>query len=257
MEGGKEMSKLGTLKMQISEMLKVRKSLWRGIIFAAPMAIIVWIVYEILNAVNSIGYKLLDLFLPASRLYWGMGVLLILFFVFLIGRIELYYQGRKRNIWQTFKEKTIGKIPFFGPLFARGDKTILSFEDFKRLTPCKFWLSDTTPHYGFIVNEQRVRGAETELDVYRPNVPTLIPGDLFPLKKRYVIKLGNPSGQILDKLASGGLISSQEEIPIPWEDETEEDFRERINLTPLEIAVKRIVGEKFRNPSQVPGSQIL
>jgi len=58
-------------------------------------------------------------------------------------------------------------------------------------------------------------------------------------------------------LASGGLISSQEEIPIPWEDETEEDFRERINLTPLEIAVKRIVGEKFRNPSQVPGSQIL
>jgi uncharacterized membrane protein len=46
------MSKLGTLKRQISEMLKVRQSLWRGIIFAAPMAIIVWIVYQILNGVN-------------------------------------------------------------------------------------------------------------------------------------------------------------------------------------------------------------
>ena len=244
------MSKLGTLKRQISEMPKVRKSLWKGIIFAAPMVIIIWLVYQVLNAVNSIGYKLLHLFVPASHLYWGMGVLLILFFFYLVGRIELHYQGKANSIWQTIKQKTIGKIPFIGPLVARGDKSILSFEDFKGLTPCKFWLSDTTPHYGFIVNEQKVRGAETELDVYRPNVPTLIPGDLFPLKKRLVIKLGNPSGEILDKLASGGLISAQEEIPVPWEDETEEDFRERINLTPLEIAVKRILGEKSRNPSQ-------
>ena len=97
------------------------------------------------------------------------------------------------------------------------------------MTPCKFWLSDTTPHYGFIVNEQKVRGAEAEIDVYRPNVPTIIPGDLFPLKKRLVIKLANSSSDILDKLASGGFVSSEEE------------FRERINLTPLEIAVKRIL----------------
>jgi hypothetical protein len=118
------------------------------------------------------------------------------------------------------------------------------------LTPCKFWLSDTTPHYGFIVNQQKVRGGETEIDVYRPNVPTIIPGDLFPLKRRFVIKLGNSSGEILDKLASGGFISSDEEIPLPWEDETEENFRERINLTPLEIAVRKIIGDKFRNLSQ-------
>jgi len=57
-----------------------------------------------------------------------------------------------------------------------------------------------------------------------------------------VIKLGNPSSEILDKLASCGFISSEEEIPIPWEDETEEEFRERINLTPLEIAVKKSRG---------------
>jgi len=92
-----------------------------------------------------------------------------------------------------------------------------------------------------------VRGGETEIDVYRPNVPTIIPGDLFPLKRRFVIKLANSSGEILDKLASGGLISSEEEIPIPWEDETEEAFRERVNSTPLEIAVRRIMGEKFTN----------
>ena len=95
-----------------------------------------------------------------------------------------------------------------------------------------------------------MRGGETEIDVYRPNVPTIIPGDLFPLKKRFVIKLANSSGEILDKLASGGLISSAEEIPIPWDDETEENFRERINLTPLEIAVRKIMGEKFRDLSQ-------
>lgn len=244
------MSILRKLNRQISEILQLKKTLWRGLVIAAPILIVIWIVYEILNAVNSLGDKLLALFVPERYMVWGMGLLLLLFFILLIGRIELYYEGREKSIWQTIKEKTVGRIPFFGPLFATGNRKVIAFEDFKALTPCKFWLSDTTPHYGFIVNQQKVRGGETEIDVYRPNVPTIIPGDLFPLKRRFVIKLGNSSAEILDKLASGGLISSDEEIPIPWGDETEEDFRERINSTPLEMAVRKIMGEKFRNLSQ-------
>ncbi|MFA4835475.1 MAG: hypothetical protein WC749_05330 [Dehalococcoidia bacterium] len=115
------------------------------------------------------------------------------------------------------------------------------------MTPCKFWLSDTTPHYGFIISEQKIRGAEAEINVYRPNVPTIFPGDLFPIKKRFVIKLGNPSSEILEKLTSCGFISYQEEILLPWEGETEEGFHERINLTPLEISTKRILEHSQRD----------
>ena len=244
------MSMLRKLSKQISQIFQFRKTLWRGLVLAAPILIVVWIVYEVLNAVNSLGDKFLKLFVPDKYVEWGMGFLVILFFIFILGRIEVHFEGRERSIWQTIKEKTFGRIPFFGPLFAARNRKVISFEDFRALTPCKFWLSDTTPHYGFIVNEQKVRGGETEIDVYRPNVPTIIPGDLFPLKKRFVIKLANSSGEILDKLASGGLISAAEEIPVPWEDETEEAFRERINLTPLEIAVRKIMGEQFRDLSQ-------
>ena len=211
--------------------------------------IIGWIIYGVLNVLNKIGNKILNPFISKGHIVWGMGLIVILILIYIIGRIEVFYEGKEKNIWKSIKTKTIGRIPLFGPFFLSTEKSVISLEELSKLTPCKFWLSDTTPHYGFIIREQKVRGADTEIDVYRPNVPTIIPGDLFPLKKRLVIKLGNPSGEILDKLASGGFIGSEEEIPIPWEDETEEEFHERINLTPLEIAVKRIIQEKSKDLS--------
>ncbi|MCX5999268.1 MAG: hypothetical protein NTU41_06650 [Chloroflexi bacterium] len=238
------MPKLHRWKERVFEIFPVRKTLWRGFVITAPLLIIVWIVFGVLSAVNSLGDKLLNPFVSGDHLFWGTGVLLVLAFMLIIGRIEVYYEGRQRGIWQA----AVGKIPFFGPFIAMSNTKAISFDSLRKLTPCKFWLSDTTPHYGFIVNQQKVRGTEAEIDVYRPNVPTIIPGDLMPLKKRLVIKLGNPSGEILQKLASGGLISSDEEIPVPWDDETEEEFRERINLTPLEIAVKRILAGQSGTP---------
>ncbi|MDD5094002.1 MAG: hypothetical protein PHV74_06450 [Dehalococcoidia bacterium] len=236
---------LAMLKMRISNVLQVKKTLWKGTIIALPIGVVFWILSGLLGAVNGLGDKLLTLFFPGRHIAWGFGFLVILFFIVFVGRMEVHFEGRERSTWQTIKQKSVGRIPFFGPLLA-SNKKILSYEDFKRLTPCKFWLSGTTPHYGFIINEQKVKGADTEIDVYRPNVPSIIPGDLFPLKKRLVIKLGNSPTDILDKLTSVGFISSAEEIPIPWDDETEEEFRERINLTPLEIAVKRIIAAQVR-----------
>jgi uncharacterized membrane protein len=244
------MPTLAAMRGRVSNIFPIKKTLWRGIVIVGPIGIVLWIILGVVNAVNTLGDKLITPFFPGRHVTWGIGFLIVLFFILVVGRIELYYEGKEKSIWQTFKEKSLAKIPFIGPLFATRNRKVISFQDFKELTPCKFWLSDTTPHYGFIVNEQKVKGADTEIDVYRPNVPTIIPGDLFPLKKRFVIKLGNPSSEILEKLASCGFISSQEEIPIPWEDETEEEFRERINLTPLEIAVKRILGENSNNLSQ-------
>jgi uncharacterized membrane protein len=236
-----------SITKRISGVLQIKKTIWKGTIITLPIGVILLIIVGVLNAVNGLGDKMLTPFLPGRHIPWGFGFVVMAVVVVIIGRLEVHYEGRENSIWQTIKQKSVGRIPFLGPLLARSDKKVISYEDFKRLTPCKFWLSGTTPHYGFIINEQKVRGAETEIDVYRPNVPTIIPGDLFPVKKRMVIKLGNSSAEILDKLASGGFIRCEEEIPIPWEDETEAEFRDRINLTPLEIAVKRILQERFQN----------
>jgi len=240
-------SKLGAVGRRTTSWLQLSKTMWRGLIVALPIGIIIWIIYAVLNAINTIGNGMLSPFVSEQNLVWGMGLALVMVLIYILGRVELHYAGRPNNIWLKIKRKTVGKIPLFGPFFVSGDKNVISLEDLGKMTPCKFWLSDVTPHYGFIIREQPVRGAETELDIYRPNVPTIIPGDLFPMKKRMVIKLGNPAGEILDKLASGGFIGSEEEIPVPWDDETEEEFSERINLTPLEIAVKRVLGNKFKN----------
>ena len=237
------------MKKQIFNAFQFKKTLWRGLIIALPIVIIGWIIYGVLHAVNKLGDLILDPFVPEGQIIWGMGILVILFLIYVLGRVEIYSERRDRKLWRNIKTGTVGRIPLFGPFFITTEKHIISLEELSKMTPCKFWLSGTTPHYGFIIREQKIRGADTEVDVYRPSVPTIVPGDLFPIKKRLVIKLGNPSGEILDKLASGGFIGCDEEIPIPWEDETEEEFKERINLTPLEIVIKRIVQGKFKDVS--------
>ncbi len=239
------MSSLGKRVKRITQSFQIKKTLFRGLLITLPLGIIIWIIFGILNAFNTLGNEILDPFLPHRYLVWGMGLLVVLILIIIIGRLEIFAEGKQSNIWLTFKKHTVGRIPLFGTFFMRTDKNVMSWDELIKMTPCKFWLSATTSHYGFIIREQKVKGAETEVDIYRPNVPTIVPGDLFPMKKRLVIKLGNPSGQILEKLASGGFVGAEEEIPIPWEDETEEEFQERINLTPLEIAVKRIKEDKI------------
>jgi len=239
------MSRLAKQVKKITQSFQIKKTLFRGLLITLPLGIIVWIIFGILNAFNNLGDEILSPLLPQRYLVWGMGLLLILILILIIGRLEIHTEGKKSNIWLTFKRHTIGRIPLFGTFFMGNDKNIMTWDELMKMTPCKFWLSATTSHYGFIIREQKVRGAETEIDIYRPNVPTIVPGDLFPMKKRLVIKLGNPSGQILEKLASGGFVGAEEEIPIPWEDETEEEFRERINMTPLEIAVKRVIEDRL------------
>ncbi len=215
---------------------RLGKSLWRGLIILIPVVVIFYLVDLVVMPLDDIGRAFLRLFIPSGFVVLGTGLIVVAVFVLVAGRLVLFFEERNYVFWNRY----VRRIPLIGPFVVSGGGA-LSLEQLEKMTPCKFWLSDTTPHYGFIVREQKVRGAENEIDVYRPNVPSIIPGDLMPLKKRLVIKLGNPAGEVLQKLASGGFFSPEEEIPLPWEGETESEFRERINLTPLEIAVKKIL----------------
>ena len=222
------------------------KSLWRGLLLLIPVVVVFYIINLLVLPLDDVGRVILRLFIPSEFVGVGTGLIVVVFFALVAGRLVLFFEQRNYTFWNAY----VRRIPLVGPFFSGGGA--LSLEQLAKMTPCKFWLSDTTPHYGFIVREQKVRGAENEIDVYRPNVPSIIPGDLMPLKKRLVIKLGNPPGEVLQKLASGGFFSPEEEIPLPWEGESEAEFKERINLTPLEIAVKKILQDSERNRRPSP-----
>ncbi|MFA4835476.1 MAG: hypothetical protein WC749_05335 [Dehalococcoidia bacterium] len=116
------MSTLETKEGRVSKIFPIKKTLWKGFIIVGPMGIVLWLVLGIVNAVNDLGDNLLAAFLPGRHMAWGLGFLVILFFILVIGRIELYYEGKEKSIWQTIKEKSIGKIPMIGPLFATRNK---------------------------------------------------------------------------------------------------------------------------------------
>jgi uncharacterized membrane protein len=234
-------------KRMVSAIFPIRKSLLKGILIFGPVGIILWVVVGIVGAVNIVGDKLITFFMPDRRMAWGIGFMVVLFVVLVIGRIELHYEGHERSLWHRVKRKTLGRLPVIGPSFVGRGGRFVSYDDLEELTPCKFWLSLATPYYGFIVGEQPVRGGDTEVIVYRPKVPTIIPGDLFPLKRQFVIKLANPPSEILNKLASAGLIVTAEDIPVPWDDESTEEFQERLRRTPLEIAIKRLLADNPRD----------
>jgi hypothetical protein len=64
------------------------------------------------------------------------------------------------------------------------------------------------------------------VNVYYPNVPTLVTGQVFPVRKNTIVRLGNPSKEIIDLLLYA-FRSPESLIYLPWEDETPESFRAR------------------------------
>ena len=72
------------------------------------------------------------------------------------------------------------------------------------------------------------------LNIYYPNVPSIVTGQIFPVRKETVIKLGNKSREIVDLLLYS--FRSPENIKyLPWENEKEEEFRIRANRFGIKI----------------------
>ena len=72
------------------------------------------------------------------------------------------------------------------------------------------------------------------LNIYYPNVPSIVTGQIFPVRKETVIKLGNKSREIVDLLLYS--FRSPENIKyLPWEDEKDEEFKIRANRFGIKI----------------------
>jgi hypothetical protein len=192
--------------------------LW-GLAFWLPIAIVILVFAYLFSYVEDAGRKALLLVVPARYLYNGFG--------FVLGVLILYISGM---IFKLTKIRTrLSKIPILGLAFGGGE--VITVERLSNLMPCLFMMSPTCLSYGWVLSEERVTvGREaagfTIVNVYYPNVPTLITGQVFPVRKDTIVRLGNPSKEIIDLLLYA-FRSPESLIYLPWDYETPERFRTR------------------------------
>ena len=201
-----------------------------GLVFWLPVAIIILIGGYFFTSLEDFGQKFLSFFLSDEFFYPGLGIALGVIVFLLTGLL----------MKNTRVGDFLAGVPVFGLLFRKRGGRIISVGNLQGLTPCLFLYSPTCPSYGWILSEEKIKvnGKVTEfklLNIYYPNVPSIMTGQIYPVRKESVIKLGNPSREIIDLLLYA--IRSPESIRyLPWEDESEDDFRKRAERFGLDIA---------------------
>jgi uncharacterized membrane protein len=190
-----------------------------GLVFWLPVAIALYILFLILNNVENIGKTILLAFLPDELVFPGFGVLLFILVVYFSGVI----------LKSTRVEGILSRIPVLGLFFGQGE--IITINRLLHMQPCLFLLAPTCISYGWILSEEKVQTGDLKADyslisVYYPNVPTMVTGSVFAIRKETIIKLGNPSTEVINLL-----LYSFRSPPflkyLPWEEESPEEFAER------------------------------
>jgi uncharacterized membrane protein len=198
-----------------------------GFVFWLPIAVLIYIIVFLFNNVEDIGRKFLLLFLPEQFYFAGFGIVL--------GILIVYFSGIVLK--STRVGRVFSKIPVLGLFFGAGE--IITIDRLLHLSPCLFLLSPTCLSYGWILSEEKVQLSKekatfTLVNVYYPNVPSLVTGQVFPVRKDTVIKLGNSSKEIIDLLLYA-FRSPMDLKYIPWKDESREDFEKRAQSFGLDL----------------------
>ena len=192
-----------------------------GFVFWLPIGIIILVGSYIYSSLEDLGESFLVFLLPEKFVHPGFGIILWIIVFLLTGLI--------------LKNTAIGdfllRVPVLGIFFRRKGGRIITFNKLHGLTPCLFLFSPTCPSYGWILSEEEIKLNEEEahftlINVYYPNVPSIVTGQIFPVRKETVIKLGNPSREIIDLLLYA-LRSPQNIRYLPWEEEKEDEFKKR------------------------------
>jgi uncharacterized membrane protein len=201
-----------------------------GLAFWLPVVLVFFILSILVSNAENLGDKFLRLFLPESHIYPGLGVALAIIIIYVSGAL----------LKLTRITKIFSKIPIIGIFFGAGE--IVTIDRLLHLQPCLFLISPTCISYGWILSEEQVRVGEEPagfqlINVYFPNVPSLVTGQVYPVRKDTVIKLGNPSKDVIDLLLYA-FRSPKDLKYLPWEDECPEDFIKRAKSFGLSLNSK-------------------
>ena len=206
--------------MKMGKFLRHQGSfLLMGFVFWFPVIVVIFILVFLFRNIESVGRDILLLFVPEKYLFAGLGIV--------FGIVLFYLSGLLLKL--TSVQRALAKIPIIGRLLGGGE--VITLERLIHLTPCLFLLSPSCISYGWIFSEENVKidkehAGFTLINVYYPNVPSLITGQVFPVRKETVIRLGNPSKEIIDLLLYA-FRSPKDLIYLPWENESLEEFKTR------------------------------
>jgi uncharacterized membrane protein len=198
-----------------------------GLGFWLPVGILIFVMTLLFSNVERLGRDFLLLFIPPEQVYSGLGVA--------FGVIVIYLSGVLLKLSKVRDQ--LSKIPLLGIFFGAGE--MLTIDRLLHLQPCVFQLSPTCLSYGWILSEERVRVGNEQaafglINVYYPNVPTLVTGQVYPVRKETVIRLGNPSKEVIDLLLY--TLRSPEDLRyLPWEGESQEEFVIRATCCGLKV----------------------
>jgi len=205
--------------------MKIVKNLFgyllSGFVFWLPIWVVTFVLSFVFGSIENAGRRFLTFFLPEQAIYPGFGIILGIIIFYLTGIV----------LKKTAAGDFLSRVPIIGMFFRRKGGEIITFDRLLHLTPCLFLYSPTCPSYGWILSKEKVKlnAEEAEfilINVYYPNVPTLITGQIFPVREETVIILGNQSREIIDLLLYA-LRSPADIHYLPWKWENEEEFKKR------------------------------
>ncbi len=192
-----------------------------GFVFWLPIGIIILIANQIYDSLDPIGQDAVSWLLPDRGVGSGTGIVFWVLVMFVTGL--------------ALKSTAIGafatSIPIIGTFFLRKGQETMTLDRLMHLTPCVFLYSPTCLSYGWILSEQPARATKegspiSMVNVYYPNVPTLMTGQVFAARKEAVMKLGNRSREVVDILLYG--LKRPEYLAfVPWDDEDPQEFQKR------------------------------
>ncbi len=193
-----------------------------GIVFWLPVILVIYISVLLLSNAENIGRMILGVTVDDEYLYSGFGVIFCILIV--------YFSGMLLKL--TKLGKVLSKIPVIGIFFGQGE--IMSVGRLSHMQPCLFLYSSTCISYGWILSEEKVKLSEDcalfpIINVYFPNVPTLVTGQVFAARKDTVMKLANTSTEIINLMLYAFRSPAAIEYT-PWQDESRKDFEERSKL---------------------------
>jgi uncharacterized membrane protein len=202
-----------------------------GLAFWFPIIVLILVIVFLFDYLDKIGRNILLIYVPQKWVFSGFGIVFAILLLYLTGVILKIKRVRR----------LFSRIPVIGLFFGEGEA--LSIERLLNLSPCLFMMSPTCLSYGWILSEEHVTLADgqvafTLINVYYPNVPAIVTGQVFPVRKDTIIRLGNHSKEIIDLLLYA--FRSPADIKyLPWEGESQEEFEKRaksfgINIHPVE-----------------------
>jgi len=193
-----------------------------GFVFWLTVILVLYLVILPFSNGEKVGRMILGGAVPEKVFFVGIGFIFCILIIYLSGML----------LKLTKVGKVLSKIPVIGLFFGQGE--IMTIGRLSNMQACLFLRSPTCISFGWILAEENVQIGEDKANfplfcVYSPDIPTLVTGSVFNIRKNSVMKLGNSSTEVINLLLYAFRSPAALKY-LPWEDESPEEFKERSKI---------------------------